>query len=88
MRRKYVESSGAREILTGLERDELSRGGRPTLSGSPGDPQSSQLGLFAVQDPGTEAAVTRRLREVDVNATTPLQALALLEELKKMTEEG
>jgi len=37
----------AKEILGGLERDELSRGGRPTLSGAPGDPKASQLGLFA-----------------------------------------
>ena len=37
----------AKEILRGLERDELSRGGRPTLSGAPGDPKASQLGLFA-----------------------------------------
>jgi DNA mismatch repair protein MutS len=37
----------AKEILDGLERDELSRGGRPTLSGAAGDPRSSQLGLFA-----------------------------------------
>jgi DNA mismatch repair protein MutS len=78
----------AREILSGLERDELSRGGRPTLSGSPNDPRNSQLGLFAVNEPATDAAVTRRLREVDVHSTTPMQALALLEELKKMTEEA
>ena len=37
----------AQEILSGLERDELSRGGRPTLSGVAGDPQTRQLGLFA-----------------------------------------
>ena len=37
----------AKEILGGLERDELSRGGRPTLSGAAGDPTTSQLGLFA-----------------------------------------
>ena len=37
----------AKEILGGLERDELSRGGRPTLSGAAGDPRADQLGLFA-----------------------------------------
>jgi len=77
----------AREILTGLERDELSRGGRPTLSASAGDPQTSQLGLFAVTDSATDPALTRRLKDLDVNATTPVQALALLEELKKMVED-
>lgn len=53
----------AREILTGLERDELSRGGRPTLSGVTAIAGSQQLGLFAapadaigqfpVETPGT-----------------------------------
>src|SRR5678809_266857 len=36
----------AKEILLGLERDELSRGGRPTLSGTAGDRPTDQLGLF------------------------------------------
>ena len=35
----------ARDILLALERDELSRGGRPALSGAPAQPQQ-QLGLF------------------------------------------
>ena len=35
----------AREILSALERDELTRGGRPSVSGTPTDPQR-QLGLF------------------------------------------
>jgi DNA mismatch repair protein MutS len=79
----------AREILTGLERDELSRGGRPTLSGSAGDVSSNQLGLFATPtEPATEGPLARRLKELDINETTPLQALALLEELKKMVEES
>jgi DNA mismatch repair protein MutS len=70
----------AREILAGLERDELSRGGRPSLSGLPGDRQ--QPGLFeapsAADDP-----LRRRLRAVDINSLTPLQALSLLAELKE-----
>src|SRR4029079_18207762 len=40
-----VVVSRAREILGGLERDELSRGGRPALSGGPVD-RRQQLGLF------------------------------------------
>ena len=103
----------AKEILGGLERDELSRGGRPTLSGAPGDPQSSQLGLFARpadpfgDDPGrgqtgarTDAPVGRdastqrdndlvhRLAAVDLDETTPRQALELLADLKKLAEES
>ena len=69
----------AREILTGLERDELSRGGRPSLSGSPAEPQR-QLGLF--QSSPADDPIRRRLREVDVNQLTPIQALSLLAELK------
>jgi DNA mismatch repair protein MutS len=71
--------SRAREILTGLERDELSRGGRPSLSGAPVDRQ--QLGLFQAASPADDP-LRRRLREVDVNQLTPMQALTLLAELK------
>jgi DNA mismatch repair protein MutS len=71
----------AREILNGLEHDELSRGGRPSLNAA-GAPSNAQLGLFqaptADQDP-----VHLRLREVDINNLTPMQALSILEELKR-----
>ena len=83
--------SRAREILGGLERDELSRGGRPTLSGAASDPKSPQLGLFAqsldADRPQGDDRITRRLREVDVNETTPLEALSLIAELKKLVED-
>jgi DNA mismatch repair protein MutS len=99
----------AREILSGLERDELSRGGRPTLSGAAGDPCSGQLRLFArpaetetgrpadsmdngqhPRDHELSAQLGRtpvdeivaRLEAVDVDDTTPRQALELLAELK------
>jgi len=76
----------ARHILTGLERDELSRGGRPTLSGSADDAQSPQLALFA--DGATvDHEIAHRLREVDVDNTTPRQALELLAELKKLADD-
>ena len=75
----------AREILNGLERDELSRGGRPSLSGD-GIDRQKQLGLFqaplAADDP-----LHRRLREIDVDHLTPMQALALLAELKREINE-
>jgi DNA mismatch repair protein MutS len=70
----------AREILSGLERDELSRGGRPSLSGSQAASQQ-QLGLF-VAPAGDDDPLRRRLRELDVNQLTPIQALTLLAELK------
>jgi DNA mismatch repair protein MutS len=72
--------SRAREILAGLERDELSRGGRPSLSGS-GAASQQQLGLFAAPASGDDT-LRRRLCEIDVDHLTPIQALTLLAELK------
>jgi DNA mismatch repair protein MutS len=74
----------ARAILSALERDELTRGGRPSISSTPAEPQQ-QLGLFQAALPADPAAekLAQRLREIDTNNMTPLQALALLEELKK-----
>jgi DNA mismatch repair protein MutS len=74
----------AREILTGLEHDELSRGGRPSLSGS-GDRSNGQLGLFQAPPPA-EDPLRARLRGIDVNHLTPVQALTLLAELKQEAE--
>jgi DNA mismatch repair protein MutS len=84
----------AREILVGLERDELSRGGRPTLSSAPGDPVTRQLGLFAAP-PSAESGTTshhaasllRKLHDTDLDDTTPRQAWELLAELKRLADE-
>jgi DNA mismatch repair protein MutS len=70
----------AREILVALERDELTRGGRPSVSGTRSDPQR-QLGLF--QAPPADDALRQRLSSIDLDRMTPLEALALLAELKK-----
>jgi DNA mismatch repair protein MutS len=81
----------AQEILAGLERDEASRGGRPTLSASSGGPSTAQLGLFAtpVESSSTLGkAVLSRLETIDIDDTTPRQALELLAELKKLSEDG
>src|SRR5262249_14389106 len=59
----------AREILNGLERDELSRGGRPSFGGD-GLETQQQLGLF--QSSLGDDPVRRRLRAIDVNGLTPL----------------
>src|SRR2546426_3808848 len=70
----------AREILAALERDELTRGGRPSVSGTPTDPQR-QLGLFQSQP--ADDRLRERLSAVDVDRMTPIEALALLADLKK-----
>jgi DNA mismatch repair protein MutS len=76
----------ARAILEALEHDELTRGGRPSISGTPAESQK-QLGLFqmAQTDPAAEK-LAQRLRDTDTNNLTPLQALSLLAELKKELE--
>jgi DNA mismatch repair protein MutS len=70
----------AREILIALEQDELARGGRPSLSGAtkPGE----QLGLFSTPPPG-DLDLARRLAEIDLDRTTPLDALSLLASLQR-----
>jgi len=75
----------ARAILAALERDELTRGGRPSVSGTPVEPQQ-QMGLFQAP-PGENVEEAGRLREkiaaIDVDRLTPMDALTLLAELKK-----
>ena len=73
----------AAEILAELEQDELRRGGRPSLSGSPAVEQR-QLGLFqALPDPHP---VLDQLRQTDVERLTPIEALNLLARLKREAE--
>jgi DNA mismatch repair protein MutS len=74
----------AREILGGLERDELARGGRPSASRTPGDPQR-QLGLFQMTV-AADDEIRRRVAAIDIDHLTPLEALTLLAELKKDAE--
>ena len=71
----------ARDILGSLERDELTRGGKPSLSGAPSAAQQ-QLGLFQGPSPDDER-LREKIREIDLNRTTPIEALRLIEELKK-----
>ena len=81
----------AQEILAGLERDEASRGGRPTLSTAAGEPSTAQLGLFAAPlDGGSKRGdeVLARLEAIDVDNTTPRQALEMLAELKKLSQDA
>jgi len=70
----------AQEILGNLERTEFDREGRPRLAHSDAaEGASRQLSLFSGRDEG----VLDDLRRADPDGLTPLQALALLAELKK-----
>jgi DNA mismatch repair protein MutS len=71
----------AQEILGNLERTEFDREGRPRLAHSDSAPASAarQLALFSGQD----EAVLDELRRADPDQLTPIQALALLAELRK-----
>ncbi len=70
----------ATEILRALEHDELQRGGRPSVSGAPAADQR-QLALF--QAAASDPPVVERLRRLDVDRLTPLEALTLLADLKR-----
>ena len=71
----------AQEILQNLESTEFDREGRPRLahSAEATNAGARQLALFS----GQEEAVVEELRRADPDSLTPLQALALLAELKK-----
>jgi DNA mismatch repair protein MutS len=73
----------AAQILKALEADELTRGGRPSLSGVPPAP-SEQLGLF---QPAAAPPVVERLRSLNLDRLTPLEALNLLADLKREAAE-
>lgn len=72
----------AQEILRNLESTEFDREGRPRLAHSESEETAGgarQLALFS----GQEEAVVEELRKADPDSLTPIQALALLAELKK-----
>jgi DNA mismatch repair protein MutS len=90
----------AREILKNLEGGEFDAEGRPRLAGHAGHagapPPSGgvgagdQLGLFAPPSVANaeEAEVLEALRATDPDATTPLEALALLARLRARLEDA
>ena len=82
----------AREILMNLERDELTRDGRPKLARHATGGQektrdaavsSGQLGLFAP----AEHPVVEALRRASMDRMTPLEAMNFLADLKKKVGE-
>ncbi len=69
----------AKEVLRNLESSEFDRDGRPRLAHSEEPaPGARQLALFS----GKEEAALEELRRLEIDELTPLQALALLAELK------
>jgi DNA mismatch repair protein MutS len=77
----------AGEILLALERDELSRGGRPSMSATEHDPQR-QLGLFrGMPPPAPPDPLRGKIASIDIDRLTPLEALSLLAEIKNEARE-
>ena len=71
----------AKEILLNLEKGEYGEGGVPRLArGKKAPPQSPQLSLFG----GGDDRIKERLKTVEVATLTPLEALNLVDELKRM----
>jgi len=71
----------AKEILLNLEKGEYGEGGVPRLArGKKAPPQSPQLSLFASAD----EPIRDRLKGIEVATLTPLEALNILDELKRM----
>jgi DNA mismatch repair protein MutS len=81
----------AKEILLNLESIEHDPAGQPALSRSEHDTEQigpHQLTFFGPQaDPAAEE-VARRIKAVNLESFTPLEALTLLDELKKLLEPG
>ncbi|HKJ04444.1 MAG TPA: DNA mismatch repair protein MutS [Geopsychrobacteraceae bacterium] len=73
----------AKEILRNLEAGEFSTTGAPKLGQGKGQPNSlpdPQLSLFQSEEDGLRV----RLNEIEVGKTTPIEALNLLDELKRL----
>ena len=70
----------AKEILEGLEGDELSRGGRASFRDTRAA-QDRQIGLFQ-QPRHDRSQIAKQIDAVDIDSITPLAALTLLAELK------
>lgn len=79
-----VVISRAKEILHNLEAGEFVRSGEPRLGESKNKLKKqhvAQLSLFHAEQ---EDKIRTRLELIDVSSTTPIEALTLLDELKKM----
>ncbi len=76
--------SRAKEILRNLENGEFVREGEPRIgesSETPKKPASNQLSLFGN---GNDDRIRSQLESLDISQTTPLDALNILHDLKKL----
>jgi len=75
----------AREVLANLESNELGRDGLPKLARhARGDrPAAGQLPLFGAPEDPAAAEIAEELRGTEIERITPLEALLLLDRLKK-----
>ena len=69
----------AKEILKNLEGEELNAWGQPRLAGDEHATEGVQLSLYEPRD--RDGRLREKLRDIDVNGLTPLEALNLLEGL-------
>ena len=78
--------SRAKEILHNLEAGEYIQSGQPRLGASKNQPQRQQLPVaqLSLFDQDAEVQVRTRLQQLDISTITPLEALTLLDEFKKM----
>ena len=74
----------AEELLHNIEKDEFDNQGRPRISplgSGEKDEEPNQLSLFSHEDD----PVRKRLDQVDIDRLTPLEALTILYEMKKIS---
>ncbi len=74
----------AKEILRNLETGEFVRYGEPRLGESKNKPDKKPLAQMSLFHPEEADQIRTRLESIDVRCTTPIEALTLLDELKKM----
>jgi DNA mismatch repair protein MutS len=76
--------SRAKEILHNLEAGEYINSGEPRLGESKSQTQKQPVSQLSLFNMNTDGAIRERLQTLDTSLMTPLEALNLLDELKKM----
>ncbi|MEE4255153.1 MAG: DNA mismatch repair protein MutS [Desulfuromusa sp.] len=74
----------AKEILRNLESGEFVRSGEPRLGESKDQSKKQDVAQLSLFNAEQEDIIRTRLEAIDVSCTTPIEALTLLDELKKM----